>query len=247
MAKEHQINGKRCRYYHDGSIFISDDGTLAAMPGTQEILPLKHNSNGTVYVDHKWGDSVCIAKAVLTCFCPPKPKDGKRYKIGYKDGNPANCHCKNLVWEVDHYEHTTALEVDNDSYGESLTVHKDGTIWSKDGTQYTVHDDLYNSDTDLWVCVEPHIKLRVGSNLYGKTVYVEKIMKSAGFVNGDDALFKNPVILHRDFDRLNFSADNLEWVENTDQRYIDYQAKKDADRHQRNVELNPGKTLLSGM
>jgi hypothetical protein len=76
---------------------------------------------------------------------------------------------------------------------------------------------------------------------------VEKIMKSAGFVNGDDALFKNPVILHRDFDRLNFSADNLEWVENTDQRYIDYQAKKDADRHQRNVELNPGKTLLSGM
>jgi hypothetical protein len=247
MAKEHQINGKRCRYYHDGKILVSDDGTLAVMPGTHEILPIKHSTDGTIYVDHKWGDSVFIANAVLTCFCPPKPKDGKKYKIRYKDGNPANCHYKNLEWEVIHYTHTTALEVDNDSYGEILTVHKDGTIWSKDGKQYTVHDDLYNSDTDLWVCVESYIKIPVGNNPYGKTVHVEELMREAGFVNGDDAVLKDPVILHRDLDRTNFSADNLEWVENTDQRYIDYQTKKKADKHQRDVKLNPGKTLLPGM
>ena len=76
---------------------------------------------------------------------------------------------------------------------------------------------------------------------------MDKVMKSAGFVNGDDAILKDPVILHKDFDRMNFSEDNLEWVERTDQRYIDYQAKKEADKHQRNIELNPGKQLHPGM
>ena len=247
MAKDHIISGKRCRYYHDGSIYVSDDGMLAAMPKTKEILPIKHSTDGIVFVDHKWGDSVSIAKAVITCFCPPKPKDDKRYKIGYKDGDSANCHYKNLEWEVVHYTHTTALEVDNDSYGVTLTVHKDGTIWSKNGTQFVLQDNHYDSDTDLWRCVESYIKIPVGNNPYGKTVYVEDLMREAGFVNGDDAVLKDPVILHRDLDRMNFSADNLEWVENTDQRYIDYQVKKEADKHQRNVELNPGKTLLPGM
>ena len=71
-------------------------------------------------------------------------------------------------------------------------------------------------------------------------------LSNPGFVNGDNASLNKPVILHKDLDRMNFSEDNLEWVEETDQRYIDYLEKKEADVHQRNVELNPGKTLPPG-
>ena len=247
MAKDHIISGKRCRYFHDGSIYVSDDGKQAAMPKTKEILPIQTDTNGVVYVQHKWGHYVGIAKAVITCFCKPKPEDGKKYRIKHKDGNSANCHYNNLEWEVIHYAHTTAPERDICSNGETLVVHNDGTIWSMNGTQFVIQDNYYDSDTDLWWCVEPYIEVPVSSSIHGKRVQVEELMKEGGFVNGDDAVLKDPVILHRDLDRINFSADNLEWVENADQRYIDYQAKKEADKHQRNVKLNPGKTLLPDM
>jgi len=243
MAKEFYIKGKRCRYYHDGSIYVSDDGTLAAMPKTKEILSLQTDTSGVVYVQHTWGHYVGIAKAVITCFCKPKPEDGKKYRIKHKDGNSANCCYKNLEWELAHYEHATTSEVNNSRHGENLIVHKDGTIWSENGTRYQVHDSHYDSDTDLWRCVEPFIKLSVGNNPYGKTVHVEELMKESGFVNGDDAAFTSPVILHSDMDFMNCSADNLEFVEETDQLYIDYQAKKKADKHQRDVGLNPGKRI----
>ena len=248
MANEYTIKNKRCRYYHNGSIYISDDGTLAAMPKTKEILTLHTDTyDGVVYVKHRWGHYVRIAEAVITCFCPPKPNDRKKYKIRYKDGNPANCNHKNLEWEVIHYKHATKPEVKIVCYGVILSVHNDGTIWSKNGTQFVIQDEQYDSDTDLLWCVDPYIDVPVSGSIHGKKVHVEDLMREAGFVNGDDALFNDPVILHRDFDCMNFFANNLEFVERTDQRYIDYQAKKKADKHLRNIAINPGKTLLPGM
>lgn len=38
-------------------------------------------------------------------------------------------------------------------------------------------------------------------------------MIEAEFVNGDKSLLKNPKVLHKDNDYLNFNEENLEWVE----------------------------------
>ena len=66
-------------------------------------------------------------------------------------------------------------------------------------------------------------------------------MEAAGYVQGDDAVLKDPVILHRDGDYKNFSSDNLEWTEKTDPRYADYCTKREAARKARTNELNRGK------
>lgn len=245
MATDHLINKKRCRYYRDGSLYVSDDGTLAAMPGTKDILPLKRDSNGIVYVNHKWNFSVSIAKAVITCFCKPKPQDGKHYVIKYKDGNTHNCDYKNLEWGLVHYVHTTKTTVQKNINGVSINIHKDGTVYLKNGTQLALHDESYNADIDLFVCIEPSVNVPYG--IHGKSVTMDELMKNAGYVNGDDAILNHPVILHRDYDRMNFDESNLEWVEDTDPRYITYQTKKKADVHQRNIDLNPGKVLHPGM
>lgn len=68
-------------------------------------------------------------------------------------------------------------------------------------------------------------------------------MKWAGYIQGDDADLQEPVILHRDLDWKNFASDNLEWTEATDQRYLDYQAKKKADMKLRSQEINKGKPM----
>ena len=68
----------------------------------------------------------------------------------------------------------------------------------------------------------------------------------AGYVAGEKYSLKSPVILHKDNNPTNFHKDNLEWVEATDTRYIEYQEKVKEWRHQRTVELNPGKPLPPG-
>lgn len=65
----------------------------------------------------------------------------------------------------------------------------------------------------------------------------------AGYVSGEKNDFKNPVILHKDNDPMNFHSDNLEYVEDTDTRYIEYKKKQNEWKHQRNIELNPGRVL----
>lgn len=70
---------------------------------------------------------------------------------------------------------------------------------------------------------------------------VDEIMAAAGYVQGDDAVLKKPVILHRDMDYKNCASDNLEWVEETDSRYLDYRKKREAERQARTAELNKGR------
>ncbi len=247
MPTNHIIKGKTCRYYRDGSLYISKDGTLAAMPKTKVVLPLKQDQYGNVYVEHGWGYYVSIAKAVITCFCIPKPQDGKPYVIKHKDGNKQNCSSDNLEWELEHYQQTTKNIVEIDVDGTKIEVHKDGTAFLKKGKQLTITDDSYDADIDLFKCIGPHISVPRDRNFYSKTVFMDDLMKNAGFVNGDDVVLSRPVILHRDNNRMNFASDNLEWVEDTDPRYIAYQTKKREEEHQRNIDLNPRKKLHPGM
>lgn len=247
MVNDIQISNKRCRYYYDGSVYVSDDGTFAALPKTRVSTPLYQGTDGKVYAKDKFGNLVSVEKAVITCFCKPKPKDGKKYAISHKDGNPANCHYKNLEWVLVHYVHAKTPEVSITIAGVDLVVRKDGTVWSKNGKKLPIYDYLFDPEINLDVCIDPYVRVPQTHSIYPKNKDMDDLMKTAGYINGDDAILTNPVILHRDYDRMNFSEDNLEWVEKTDQRYIDYLTKKKAEKHQRNIDLNPGKPLHPGM
>ena len=248
MAKEKTILGKRCRYYTDGCIYISDDGQLAAMPKTLVSLPILADENGNKYVNHGWTNlgRISIPLAVITCFCPPKPISfKKRYRIKYRDGNRANCHYGNLEWEVRPYEHATSSTVKVNIYGVVLTVKDDGTV--KEGKNPRIpYDAIGDSDLDLMVCIDPHVRFDE-KGVRWKSIAMDDLMKEAGFIQGDDSVLDDPVILHKDNNRLNFASDNLEWVEATDPRYAEYQKKRKEEMHARNVEMNPGRKLLDDM
>lgn len=241
MPMEKTINGKRCRLYHDGFIWgwFADTGDFVAhyvkgggYKGSYRILK---QHLGPFIMDKYKRQRLFIAYAVITCFCPPAPQDGKEYMIDFRDGNSNNCDYRNLQWVEYHYRHTTVPKVRVYSDGEFVEVFSSGKIKVKGHESYVL-DYMYDPDMDLhWGLPNPSVKIDK------EKIAVDELMEAAGYVQGDDAGLKNPVILHRDLDYKNFASDNLEWVEATDQRYIDYCKKREDDRRARTKELNKGK------
>ena len=242
--KARLFNGKWCRYYIAGCIWISSDGTVAGMSdkkGHIKKLTVSSDSNG-LYVVHDWYGKVYIDEAVITCYCPPRPKDGKKYSICHKDGNPKNCDKSNLEWVPYHYRHAGSDTVAQVLNGIKYKVCSDGTI--KRGKNLEMfYDNLYDSDMDLEGCIEPYLSVPMKGSWRTDRIQVDDIMRDAGFVQGDDAGLHEPVILHRDYDWKNFASVNLEWTEKSDPRYTAYQEQKKKDMNQRCIELNPGKRV----
>jgi hypothetical protein len=178
----------------------------------------------------------------MTCYCPPKPRDGKRYIINHKDGDIMNCSADNLEWVIHHYEHTLEPSVVLNCYGNRITVFKDGRV-EMDGKPMMIHDSFFDSDMDLEAYIGPHICVSRPRSNYSERVNMDRIMRAAGYVQGDDAIFQNPEILHIDYDEMNWAADNLIWVEGADKRLKEYYAKRKEFCHKRNIELNPGKDV----
>ncbi len=245
------IRGKTCRWYSAGYVWISDDGCLAAMsdknnkwnPTGVKILKIKNDAMGQKYINHPYGRKVSVAKAVITCFCPPPPAYGSSYVIKHKDGNLSNCHYLNLEWVPYHYIHANTSSVVIEKYGQILTINKDGSV-EMNGKKMTVLDSFYDSDQDLEVCSScPFVAVPQKNSIYRAPIFIDDLMKEAGYVQGDDANLTSPVILHKDNDYMNCDSDNLEWVESTDKRYCDFLNQKEKDRHQKLVKNNPGKRL----
>ena len=245
------IRGKNCRWYSAGYVWISDDGCLAAMsdknnkwnPTGVKILKIKNDAKGQKYINHPYGYDVSVAKAVITCFCPPPPADGKVYTISHKDGNVSNCYYKNLEWVQYHYPHATSASVVVSVKGLNLTVNRDGSI-EMNGKKMEVRDHFYDADVDLEVCSWcPFVDVPTKNSIHRERVFVDDLMNKAGYVQGDDANLTSPVILHKDNDYMNCDSDNLEWVESTDKRYCDFLNQKEKDCHQKLVKNNPGKRL----
>lgn len=111
-------------------------------------------------------------------------------------------------------------------YGEYLEVFSDGTV-KNGGREVSVLNYFYDSDVDcIWATSDPFIKID-RNDWY----HMDDVMKDAGYVHGDDANLKNPGILHKDGDYMNFASGNLEWVRQRDPRYKNYiQQKKEARR-----------------
>lgn len=241
MPQEKVIYGKTYRHYINGDIWISSDGTKAGIEGENgQFKPRAIRKDRSV--QNASGRRISVAEAVMVCFGPRYPKDGKQYVISFKDGNKENCSKQNLQWLPYHYQHATSDEVKIDLGGIRYTVEKNGTI--KKGKEIVAtSDSFYDPDMDLLACTDPYISIPSKGYKNGERVSIDDVMRLAGFVQGDDADLLKPVILHRDLDWKNFASDNLEWTEATDQRYLDYQAKKKADMKLRSQEINQGNPI----
>ena len=249
MPKTELINGEECRYYIKGKIYISRDGNVAGMQyGVRYSKPvikqikIKTDDAGK-YIKKPNGPRIPVDLAVMTCYCPPKPMDNKRYRINHKDGDAMNCDANNLEWVIQPYEHTDAPSINLRCYGNIVTVFKDGHV-EQDGKPMTIYDSMYDSDVDLEVCIRPHIQVPRPHSIFHARVFLDDLMKIAGYIQGDDSVFMYPKILHIDYDRMNCSSDNLMWVEYNDERLVTYYARNKEDRHKRNIELNPGKSIF---
>lgn len=248
MPTEKTIKGKSCRYYKAGSVWVSEDGTIICyLEKSKQLFKPDHYvyprkkklPDGRLYVENRFQQIVPIDRAVFTCWCPPIPKDGKKYMLNHKDGNVINSHRYNLEAIPYHYEPATSDKTKLFIMGQQIIeVHKDGTFW-QDGSQLSVNDYGYDPDTDRHYYRGNRVYIHfIKGYINGYPMTPEQLMEEAGYVNGDDAEMKNPVVLHRDLDPLNWASGNLEFVEADDPRYQEYSEKLEEYRDQRVQEIN---------
>ena len=232
MATEKTIKGKRSRYYKNGYIWVSADGTMVGAKqknGSWKDFDIKTDGNGEKYVDTGY-KVVYIKKAVFTCFC--YCNDPSKTQIWYKDGNPANLNFTNLVARLPRTYHTAepTFKLRN-----GLTITSSGEVYNN-GVKMPISDCIGDADTGLLRCIPPYVS---NPNKMVGRLFIDDLMAEAGYVAGEKYDLKDPVILHKNNDPMNFCSDNLEWVEATDPRYIEYHERCEEWKHKRNVKLNP--------
>lgn len=198
--------------------------------------------DGSKYLNTQIPGIIELDKLVADCYVP-EPQDGRKYILIHKDGNKANCSADNLEWKEERrFSPTDTIR----KVLKSIWVRFDGTVWREKSAknQITIVKDIGDSDTDRIVPIpEPYISYRV-KNRYDRYddrhIPMDDLMDLAEFVGGDQSGLNNLGVLHKDGDYLNFSEDNLEWVEKDSPEYQDYLQKKKEDLERRTVELNPG-------
>lgn len=249
-AKERVIKNQRCRLFYKGNFWISEDGKVVEVEKTEKIgysfvttikpVTIQVDSSGDRYVIIS-GRKFLLKEAVYTCF-QYWPKDGKDYEVNFIDGNKSNLHYKNLNLKLKTYVPPTVTTELKVKFKNGLTVTKDGEVF-QGRQQQSIHDEIYDSDTATMACIDPFVQ--DPSRIQGR-LCIDDLMDAAGYVHGDKRVLKYPVILHRDNNPNNCKSDNLEWVERNDPRYQKYEDARRKHRHQRNLELNPGKPLPPG-
>lgn len=127
-----------------------------------------------------------------------------------------------------------------------LTINEKGEVY-QNGKQLTQSDHMYDSDTDLSVCINPHVNVDDRRSIYWKRVFMDELVSAAGYVQGTKAGKTDPAILHKDHDRNNYESSNLEWVEKGSPEYDSYHKDEIEQIKKRNVELNPNKAFPSFM
>ena len=235
------INGHLMTYSKKYNIWVKSDGTKVYReykdPTMNRFLQIHDRGDGSKYINTKKPSIIELDLAVADCYVP-EPNDWRKYELEHRDANKSNCDKSNLYWKrVPKYD--TSMKKRKHHTG--LTVTSDGKVYDKKVLLHlaTVIGD---SDTDRLVAIEPYVRYYRKNNWGNreeKHCHVDKLMAETEFVNGDESTMKNPRVLHKDMDYLNYKADNLEWVEANDPRYIAYFKKKKDDIDKRTIAENP--------
>ena len=258
MIKERIIEGRRCRDnklgndHFGGPIWIADTGDYAAYSdgngGVYCQCRIFCDIGGPFLIDRRSDrdyEKIYLETLVMSCFGDPDlvfelQRSWPLLMINHRDGNWMNCDYRNLEKAPYHYRNATSDRVGLYKSGAFLEVLSNGTIWV-DGVELPILDWGYGSPLPFieeeYHIVDPFVIIN------GVRTRVEEIMENAGYIQGDDADLKEPRILHRDGNYLNFASDNLEWVKKRDPRYDYYlQFEKDA-KQDKAILLNKGKYL----
>lgn len=251
MAKKY-YNRKYMRQHYATKTWISNDGKYVERDyfdkdsgTTKTYKPIIYDcSNGGKCIELKAHGTICIDELVITCYCPPKPNDGKEYIIHHKDWDMKNNHCNNLEWveETDAYLQQRAIKRKELWYKQyKITVDKNGVI-KQDKKPLSIIDYMYDRDLNwTYHYTNPWVQYSY-KNPWGryesKSLKAEEIMIDFGFVAGNKANFTNPAVLHINNDYMDFTPGNLEWCDKTDQPYLDFMKIAHDDKMQRDKKYN---------
>lgn len=239
------IQGFWMRYSDKYKLYANESGSEVYReyndPSLNRFLKIHTRHDGSKYLNLKFPRIVELDELVADCYVP-KPMDGRKYELVHKDGNKRNCSASNLEWRV--LKQFSPLDPIR-FIQKDLWVNFDGTVWKEKSkkNEIRVTIDIGDSDTDRIVPIpDPYISYRI-KNKYGsyedKHISMDELMDMAEFVDGDKTKLKRPQILHKDGDYLNWSDENLAWVEEDSPEYQAYQQKKKEMLEQRTIALNP--------
>lgn len=238
--KEKSIGGTLLRYNKNLNLWVDRSGTHVYREYKEQkynkFLQIHQRVDGSKYLSLTFPGIVEIDLLVADCY-NPKPCDGKKYVLVHKDGHLWNCDADNLEWKqvIKFDPLSTRRKLDN-----GLTVTFDGKFY--DGKEeLNIVKEIGDSDTDRIVGIEPYVRY-YRKNAYKRTIekkaYPDDLMAEAEYVNGNKHSLKKPKVLHKDHDYLNFSEENLEWVEEDSQEYQSYKKKKKTDIDSLTIILN---------
>lgn len=224
------INGHLCGWYNSGRFWVSEDGTVAYKhQASKRSYKMFQECRGkVVFIPPR--SYRLVGKAVLEAFAVNSQVPAG-FSIGYKDGDRQNCNKNNLDWVAPSKFHSNEPQVTLFCGGVFLTVKRNGEIEEYNQPLH-ISRSFFDGDTDSWQSFKPYV--RIDGHLH----YVEEILDTAGFIQGDDTVLSHPVVLHKDLDWQNVDSSNMEWVEQTDPRWTAYEAKAVQDMNDYTRQLN---------
>lgn len=242
---EKYINNRLMRYSPRFNAWVDEQGTYVYReyndPSKNGPLRIYTRPDGSKYVAPQFPGIIELDILIALCW-KPEPQDGKKHILIHKDGNKGNCAASNLEWkEVARFSPTDDIR----EAIKGIWVSFKGTVWEEEKAIHKIRlqDYVPDADTDRTIPIpEPFISYRV-KNRYGryeeKRIPMDSLMDLAEFVDGDKSKLGNPKVLHKDGDYLNYSEENLEWVEEDSPEYQEYLLQKKRDLERRTIEMNP--------
>lgn len=235
------INGKFMKYSSRYNVWVNREGTYAYREYNDSKLngPLKihQREDGSKFLNTKSPGIIELDQLVADCFYP-MPQDGKKYILNHKDGKKENCDFSNLEWQqVPKFNPLgTHRTLPN-----GITVSFEGKFYEGE-QELTLVKEVGDADTNRIVAIDPYVEYyrrNYYKSMSRRTAYPDDLMVEAEFVEGDPSLLQHPRIVHLDMDYLNFSFDNLKWVEEDSLEYQEYIIRKQADIDALTIALNP--------
>lgn len=164
------------------------------------------------------GEKVWIDEIVLRAFKGIAPK-GKT-NVRHINGDIYDDSVDNLCWQNGYLKQREMADFMAFKKEAKLTMNPNGVI-RKNGK--VCKELLAKYDTTTADCLAFPLVAVMKDEQGGNSGWSKRILvQFLGKIEGDPESLENPAILHKNMDNLDFSFDNLVWVEDTDPRYIEY-------------------------